>query len=380
MNVAAAMFSAKVEVTQVVGDFGLKHRGFLLLCVVLALLSGMRLQGQNTPGYEGPAVSSRGMRTAGSRGAEPVSIRPYASVLGVFDNGLLGAGLEPNGDITNPGALYGIEANLGAYGTKSWRKALLGLDYQGNYRYYPNNSFYSGSDHLLSLDYRRQLTRRTSFGLKTTAGTSSRPVGGVFAFGGADPSILGIPLNDIFDNRAYFADIMGSFTMHLSRQNSLSIGGAGFAVRRQSKVLIGLNGQRALAEYSRRLSRTTAIGLDYQFFHVDYPRVFGEADVHSLKITLKRTFGRRWVLALGAGGNRTDFAAIREVTLDPVVAELLGRSSGREAFNAINHSPALNADVMRAFRRSLARISYSRGANPGNGILLLNRMEALSGS
>jgi hypothetical protein len=318
------------------------------------------------------------MKGAGQRSGEAASIRPFASVNGIYDNGTIGVGLDQNGNIINPGGLWGVEATLGAYGTKAWKVQKIGLSYNGGYRHYTSNSYYNGSDHILALDYARQIGRRHAFMLRTNAGTTSRSLGGLgglTSLGGLDSSFLGVPIYDIFDNRAYFAEIQGMYTLQMGTRNSLTLGASGFAVRRQSKALVGMNGQRASLDYSRRIGRYTAIGVSYQYFHVDYPRVFGEADVNSAMLTFTRAIGRAWTFGLGAGISRTDFTGVRVIQLDPVIAELLGTTSGREAFNSINTTPAIQVNVGRAFRRSSFTAMYNRSANPGNGVILLSRAD-----
>ncbi len=339
------------------------------------------MQGQiSTPGYGGPAVSSRGARGAGARGGEPTNIRVYGTVRGVVDDGFIGVGLDQDGKITDPGTLFGVEANVGAYGTRDWKKSRLGLDYQGSYRHYSSKTYYDGSDHMLSLDYGTQITRRTGAILKIVAGTSTLPVGGVFSYGTLDPFLLGVPINDVFNNRSYFLEAMGAYTIQIGARNSLNVGGSGFAVRRQSKVLVGVNGQRAFSEFSRQVTRRTVVGVTYQYFHVDYPRVFGEADVNSVNVALRRILNRYWTVTLSGGGMKSDFAAVRQVTLDPVIQELLGQTTGREAFNAINYSPVIQVMIDRRSRHNNVSFSYNRGASPGNGVLLLSRGENASAS
>lgn len=340
------------------------------------LLTAMTAYGQ-MPGYGGPGVSSRGGKMAGSRGSEPVSIRPFFSVLGVTDTGLTPVILTETGDIKNPGNLYGVEASVGAYGTKAWKRTQLGLDYQGGYRHYTSKTFYDGSDHMLGLDVSQQVSRRAAFRLHSVAGTTSRTVGGTFGAGIADPTLLGTTFNDIFDNRAYFAQVSGDMVMQMGSRSSIMLGASGFAVRRQSKALVGMNGQQAFGTFSRKLNRRTDLSLVYQYMHVDYPRVFGEADVNTAMLQLGRSIGQRWNLTVGGGAFRSDFSGVRTVAVDPVVAELFGVTSARAAFNQISTSSAISTGVTRTIRRGSFGLSYSRGANPGNGALLLNRSEML---
>ncbi|MBL8215536.1 MAG: hypothetical protein JNK87_32750 [Bryobacterales bacterium] len=340
-----------------------------------ALLTAPSLFAQG--GYSGPAVSSRGMGQAGARGSEPISIRPYASVNAVADSGMLAVITDEKGQPATISTLYGVEANVGVYGSRLWRASRLGVDYQGNYRHYNSNTFFNGSDHLLQLDFSRQLNRRTGFQLRGAGGTSSRTVGGVFGFQGFDSSLLGIPVNDVFDNRSYFTDVSGSLNRTIGSRNSVNLGAGAFGVRRQSKFLVGVNGYRAMGDFSRQLSRRTTIGVGYAYIHVDYPRVFGEADMHSLQGMFGRQIGRAWNLSVGIGAFRTDMAGTRTVVLDPLIAELLGTNGGREAFNVINLSPMLNLGLSWTGRLSSVTVGYMRGASPGNGVLLLNNQESV---
>lgn len=329
------------------------------------------------PGYGGPGISSQGIRAAGSRAGESVSLRPYVKVTGIYDNGLIAVGLDENGQIVNPGGLFGVEAQVGAYGSRSWKRSRLGLDYQGGFRHYTAKTYFDGSDHMLGLDFAHQASRRVQLSFRSMAGTTSRNIGGVQGLGVVDPFYLGVPINDIFDNRTYFLDGFGSVAIQFGGKSYVTFGGSAFAVRRQSKALVGMNGQRALADFSRSLSRHSSLGVAYQYYRLEYPRVFGGADVHSLMLQFRRQFGRNWNVGIAGGVMRLDFTGVRTVTVDPVIAELFGTSSGREAFNQITSTSAIRLQLGRSFRRSSFNINYNRGANPGNGALLLNRQDSL---
>lgn len=350
----------------------------MFFVLIVALLTGTvdLLAQAGIPGYGGPAVASRGLANAGQRGSDSVSIRPYLSVAGAVDSGIIAVGRDSSGNLVNPGTLFGVEATVGAYGTKEWRRTRVGLDYQGLYRHYNANTYFNGSDHVVGLDFARQVTRRSGIALRTVAGTTSRAVGGVLGYSTIDPLFLGVPANEIFDNRTYFLESVGSYLLQVGSRNTVSLTGSGFAVRRQSRVLIGMNGYRAGADFTRRITRNTTIGASYMYFHVDYPRVFGEADVHQLMGLYSRRIGRLWDLSIGAGGIKLDFTGVREVELDPIVAQLLGYGRGREAFNAINYVPSAMVNVGRSFRRAMLSMTYQRGVSPGNGVLLLSRQQS----
>lgn len=349
----------------------------MIFRVCTFLIAAAILPAQIIPSYSGPVFGGRSIRDAGNRGEDPLNIRPYVNVQAVADAGALAAGIQ-NGQVANAGNLYGVEANVGAYGTKAWKKDRLGLDYIGTFRYYNKSGYFSGTDHLLNLEWNHQVSRRFSLIFRTAAGTSSRAGGGFFSLNNIDASYLGVPLIDLFDNRTYFAEVSGASTIALGNKSGLSIGGSGYAVRRQSKALVGMNGQRAFADFSRKISRNTSLGVSYQYFHVDYPRAFGESDVHTVLLNYTRSIGRRWRFKVGGGVFHTDLAGTRTVTLDPVIQELLGIKVGREAFNTINWSPSLLVSISRQFRRSGFDTTIQRAANPGNGVLLLNRTDGLT--
>ncbi len=327
------------------------------------------------PGYGGPAVASRGLRNSGSRAGEAVNIRPYVSLRGVYDTGLITTSVNQLGQITNPGGLFGVEAQVGAYGAKEWKRTRIGMDYEGLYRHYQKATFFNGTDHVLDLDITRQVTRRSHFRLRGLGGTSSRPVGGVFAFSFIDPQFLGIPSQEIFDNRTFFTDVLGQYVVNMGARNSVSFGGNAFAVRRRSKALIGMNGYRAIGDFSRRINRRTSIGIGYQYLHFDFPRVFGESDIHMLMLEGSRQITRTWFFTGAVGLYRSDLTGIREVQLDPLVTALLGITVGREAFNVINVLPYIQASVHREMRRTSFIMSYNAGPNGGGGIFLTSKQQ-----
>jgi len=99
--------------------------------------------------YLGPGILTQGAGDIGTRAGEPVTMRFFANVSGVYDNGLQPLILNSAGNLIQVNGLYGLEASIGVYGVHDWRQAQLGLDYRGNFRDYTNGSFYNGSDQQL---------------------------------------------------------------------------------------------------------------------------------------------------------------------------------------------------------------------------------------
>ena len=104
-----------------------------------------------TGGYSGPEILSRLANTTGERGGVATGFQFYAGVNGTYETGYVPASVDAAGHITTPGGLYGVFANIGAYGRHKWRHTAFGLDYSGNFRHYTTNSSLDGSDHMLGL-------------------------------------------------------------------------------------------------------------------------------------------------------------------------------------------------------------------------------------
>jgi len=58
------------------------------------------------------------------------------------------------------------------------------------------------------------------------------------------------------------------------------------------------------------------------------------------------------------------------VTIDPVIAAIIGRSTGVEVFYRINWVPSMEASLTRSFHHASMSFSYQRGVSPGNGLYL----------
>jgi hypothetical protein len=97
--------------------------------------------------------------------------------------------------------------------------------------------------------------------------------------------------------------------------------------------------------------------------------------VHTVGADFAFRLGRSWDLALRIGGARVETLGLRRVDVDPVIAAIIGRTSGIEAFYRVNYVPSMRGSLSRAFRRSTLSFNYSRGVSPGNGLYLTSRME-----
>jgi hypothetical protein len=306
----------------------------------------------------------------------PLGFQFYAGVTGLYDNGLLPVGVDSSGNLLNITSLYGVEANLGVSGARRTAKSAVALSYNGNYRHYTENTYFDGSDHVLQLEGRKDFSRRVSIASQTSAGTVSRTISALGGFINTPDAFVGVPTNDVFDNRAYFLQTRDDLIIQKSARLSFSAGGDGFFVRRQSKALVGLNGYGAHGTIAYRASRISTVDVAYTYLHFDYPRAFGESNIHMVTGGYARLLSPRWQLALQAGVYRIDTIGITQVALDPITAALFGETTSVQAFQAISYRPAVTASLIGRSRRASISFQYSRSPSPGNGVYLSSDQES----
>jgi len=324
--------------------------------------------------YEGPAVLARGSggsaRPYGQRAGRSSRIRVSADLTATYDTGFIPYQLDSNGNLFNPGALYGFEAALGAFGTKRSRFGSFGMDYRGTFRHYPQGQQFAGSDNFVGMEIKQQPSKRMTLEGHLTAGTSNR----VFSFGNL---LVGnnlnsfLPVNEVFDNRVYFLQGGATLSYQFSARSSITMGADAFAIRRNTGSLIGVNGYTPRLGYGYRLTRKLQIGTVYAFQHFDYPRAFGESDVHLINGVIAYDFSRRWAVEIGSGVFRADSAGTRTVLADPVLRRLLGLTSVVESFSSTYTRPSFNASLRGSLRKSSLVMGFSQSPSGGNGLTLL---------
>lgn len=327
-------------------------------------------------GYGGPSILSRGVVEAGRRGEDPLRFRFFGQVNTVYDSGLLPISVDPRGQVYSD-ALWGVEAGVGVYGYHSGRHSAVGLDYRGNFRHYSQNTYYDGSEHILSLDYTAQVSRRVAVLLNPTAGTFSRSFGSFGLYSSVlaiDPMSV-VPTADLFDNRTYFAEGGGSLIFQKSSRLSFRAGGQGFTVRRQSKALVDLEGYNASGDVAYRLNRSQTVYGAYIFTHYGFGDLYGSSDAHMAILGHSIRIGRNVEFDLAGGGVRLESKGLQRVQVDPAIAALVGQTSTIQAFYVVNYIPSVNASLTRKFRKSSIEARYGMGVSPGNGVFLTSRRQ-----
>lgn len=344
--------------------------------IALLLAAGSAASAQIAQ-YLGPGVLSRGAGDIGARGGQDLDVRLFASLTGIYDQGLQPVQVNDEGQLVRANGLYGVQAGFGAYGRHEWRQSQLGLDYAGNYRYYRNSSFYTGTNHQLSLGFTHQRSRRLIFDFRESAGTVSQGNGFIGGLPIIDDSI--VDQNTLlFDNRVNYVQTGMDMSLLMSARTSLTAGGTGYTIRRESSALVDMNGYELHGSIQHRLSQFTTVGLNFRHTHFDYPGHFGESDVDALQGELASGMGPFWTISLSGGLYQVQTQGAQRVSLDPSIAALLGTRFTLESFFRHNVIPYGNIVLSRTFQNASWRVSYTRGISGGNGVFLTSRQESIN--
>lgn len=315
------------------------------------------------------------------RAGKQVRLRGFVSVRGVYDTGLTIAGVDENGQVPNVAA-GGVETQFGGYGAKTWRKTRLSVDYQGGYRAYTQQTFFSGIDQFLSVGVTHQLGRRWTLQTSNVGGYTTRGFGIGFGFTPiqiADSVTDGIPSDDIFDNRTFFLSTNNSLVYAPTPRLSFSFGGGANSIQRNSRALSSLFGVTARGDVAYRIARRQTIGVSYTFNQFNFARQYGNSTVDSININYSVDIGRAWSINTAIGGSRVTNEGIEQVTLDPLIAAITGQRTGLAAFYRDNYLPRIQGTITRKFRRASANFSYTRGVTAGNGLFFTMRSTSYGG-
>jgi hypothetical protein len=340
---------------------------FLLLGPVL---SHAQIGSAGIGGFGGPSVLGRGAASGTGRSGE-AGFRYYLGATAAYDTGLTGFALDENGNVQNAGS-KGVEGIAGVYGSKRSRRSLVSLNYQGSYRHYTNIRGFSGTDQNITASFSKQINARTALGVGATAGTTNRAFGLNGINGFIDPNLIGfgLPTAEVFDNRIYYGSGSVNYIWQKSSRSSLSLLGNTFLTRRSGRVLFGVNGAGAGADYGYRLSRNQLINVSYNYFLFNFTRGFGDSHGHSLSLGYSARIARRYELSLRVGATRLESLFLQKVDVDPVIAAIVGITSTQTVAHNVRMLPnaALNFTGPLT-RRSSFGVTAGHFVLPGNGIV-----------
>jgi hypothetical protein len=328
--------------------------------------------------FAGPAVLTRGQ--APSEMAAPrVDLHPFVELSSVYNNGLAGVLPEDHGQL-GTAAAAGVEIAGGVSGSHTWRHTLIDVDYRGAFRRYNHKTVYDGTDQSLRLTLTRHLARHITLSLRESGGVFSRDLGllGLEAVP-FDPSSAYIPATNFLDNRTLYLSTQADLTIQKTARLSFNFGGDGFLARRFSTALSGVTGATGRGDLQYRISRRMTIGAAYRFTEFDYTRVLDATDLHSVIGSFAIRVNRSVEFSAFAGMVRAETKSIQSVPLNPVVASLLGQSTGNIIVDKIYHAPNFDARVSRIVRNGMIFAGASRSIGPGNGLFLTSKVTAAFG-
>jgi hypothetical protein len=329
---------------------------------------------QSGGGYLGPAVLSSGATGVGNRGGQLVDLRFYAGVNGVYDSSIQPVSVNSKGDLVTINGLYGADANVGVYGSHSWKTSSLGVDYRGVFRAYADQSDLDGIDQFLSLGYTWQESRRLILKAQLGAGITSDGLG-IGGIPQATANTLLTPTTLLFDDRSYWAQAGVDATLVQTARTDYTFGGSAFEVWRQSADLVGVEGWSARGSVEHRISKNTSVGFTYQRQHFEFPKVFGQSNVDTAQLFMGTNLGRWWRLTVMAGVFHAEISGLQEVALSPAIAALLGQTSTIQSFYNVTYAPSGQVALTRAFRSASLSFSYSQLVSPGNGVYLTSKSD-----
>lgn len=319
--------------------------------------------------YDGPALLGRGGNGVGTAGAESIPIRLSAGVNGTYNSNILGFSVDQNGNY-QPVASAGVEGTVNVSGQQRFSRAYLGVNYTGGYSHYNRASFYNGSNQGLNVAAAGRVSGRWVVNGQGMAGISNRIVGN-YGYGSvAEAEFITAPTSELFDSRAYFMGVTGGATYFKDRRNSFRFSGNASTVRRKARTLADMQQYGAAADWVYRWNQRTSLGVSYQFYHYDFFKIFGDTDVHVVGVHLSRRIGRDWEFTIGATGMQQSTVGVRRIELDPVLAQLLGRSTGSEVFESNNLLYGGNVRIERTQRRLSYGLAVLRAITPGNGFFV----------
>jgi hypothetical protein len=332
--------------------------------------------------YTGPSILSRGFNFARPAVPTQVRFRPFVGLNAIFDSGLTGPFLGPTGKVISTSS-FAIDGNFGISGRKYLPKQVFELDYRGHLYYYAGNTKFNGQDHAFSAGYTRYMSSRLLLSIHETAGLYSNNYAVLNSTANSDistgnVSLVVSPNTESFDSRTFYSSTEVDAVYQKSARLSFNIGASGFLVERGSKSLVNSRGYQARADTGYRVSKNTTIGVYYAYTFYSFPHVYGNSDSHSVGLDYSVALNKHLSLKIRGGASRVEVQGLTSVTLDPLVAAILGQSLGFERFYQVSYIPDVSAALTKTLAHSSIGVSFAQGVSPGNGLYLTSRHESES--
>ena len=160
---------------------------------------------QQEPTYEAPSVLSRSSGLLEATG-KPFEFGMFTKVSTVYDSGLIPVGGPSFETPLAPQGAFGLEASFGAAVSRRWSRAKLTVEYRGVYRQYTTLSWFNGLDQFFQMAYSRLMERHLVLDLRNTLGTTTLANGEFAYLPVSNLDRIGLPANDLFDNRTNYLE------------------------------------------------------------------------------------------------------------------------------------------------------------------------------
>jgi hypothetical protein len=340
--------------------------------------AGPEVAGDETPSvdtFNGPAVLSRSYTI--DRPLVPKEIR-WSWTAGSTESWTTGliAGTATPGAVTTSGASFGVSPSFSLSGRHYRNRDQFGLAYTAAYSLYSGASRYNGLNQNLALDYARHFTRGLSVNLSELGSIVSAnyalqnplTMPGVSV---ANLSLAASPSLQVLDQRTRQFQTMATVTWQKSARLSFSWGGGFFAVDRSGAGLAGNVGYQAQADVTYRYTGRTTIGMYYSYSSYIFPKHESLSDSNTEGLIFSYAFNRVTQLRLRGGISRLETLAYTLVPINPVIAAVIGQTSGIADIYSLRWTSDISAQFVRDLGHSRTfNVSFARGSSPGNGMIL----------
>ena len=333
---------------------------------------------QNSVANTGPGVLSRSFTTTPLENQQ-LRFKPYLSISGIADNGLISP--SSTGKITNS-QNYGVDVGFGITGRRIYKRDTFELEFTGDVFAYTPSSALDGGNYLLLANYQHEFNKKMSLAFTENAALYSNN----YSLPNATPDLslggagqLVTPNTQLFDNTTLSLSTGVDLIIQQTNRLSIDLGGSGFLVHRDSSILYGTEGGQARADVSYRITRHATLGSYYGFTDYQFSHSFGGSQTNTVGAEFSDQFTKSLQLRLRVGGSRVVTVGTQTIILDPVIAALLGETSGAFAIHRTNYVPDLTAQLTKAFRFGTASLEFLENVTPGNGVVLTSRHILASG-
>lgn len=328
-----------------------------------------------TKEYTGPAVLSRSYSVERPTLPENVKFRPSAGISSAYDSGLSAGAVGANG-ATTAQHLYGAVLNFGLEGRHYWRHDILQLFYSGNLTRYTPTSNYNGTNHNFTLSWTHQVGRHVKLTLSNSTAHYSSSYTLTNPVLSSDLTIANIDLAtapniQIFDNSVTQINGSVNATYQKSSRLSFDFNGAQFYTLRDGRGLVNVSGWQAGNDVAYRLSKKMTTGAYYSHSRYKYSHQVGDTSINTFGAIYSYAFNPRLELHVRVGLSLMENLGITSVSLDPVIAALLGQDSTAVQQYSKFRAGDISGSISRVLRggRSV-HFAYNRGATPGNGVFV----------